>query len=113
MHLSLIHIYPDNGVRRVIHQEEGILTSTVFKTEAGNLPDNRVNFVREDNDGRIWIGTKRGLALVVDGEVKIVDLSLIHIYSRLGFQARGNDSPEWCEGRFFRSGRLRSFADRS
>lgn len=74
--------HPDNGVRRVIHQEEGILTSTVFKTEAGNLPDNRVNFVREDNDGRIWIGTKRGLALVVDGEVKIVDRAL-HFVSML------------------------------
>ena len=74
--------HPDNGVRRVIHQEEGILTSTVFKTEAGNLPDNRVNFVREDNDGRIWIGTKRGLALVVVGEVKIVDRAL-HFVSML------------------------------
>ena len=74
--------HPDNGVRRVIHQEEGILISTVFKTEAGNLPDNRVNFVREDNDGRIWIGTKRGLALVVDGEVKIVDRAL-HFVSML------------------------------
>ena len=41
-----------------------------------------MNFVREDNDGRIWIGTKRGLALVVDGEVKIVDRAL-HFVSML------------------------------
>ena len=60
--------------------------SIVFKTEAGNLPDNRVNFVREDENGRIWIGTKRGLALVVNGEVKIVNRSL-HFVSLL---ANGN-----------------------
>ena len=78
--------HPDNGSRRVVHQQNGSLTSTVFKTEAGNLPDNRVNFVREDNKGRIWIGTKRGLALVVNGEVKIVNRAL-HFVSLL---ANGN-----------------------
>ena len=78
--------HPDNGSRRVVHQEDGSLKSTVFKTEAGNLPDNRVNFVREDANGRIWIGTKRGLALVVNGEVKIVNRAL-HFVSLL---ANGN-----------------------
>ena len=53
-----------NGCRRMVHQKNGEMTSTVFRTECGNLPDNRVKFVNEDAGGRIWIGTQCGLVSV-------------------------------------------------
>lgn len=60
-----------NGCRRMVHQEAGQITSMQFKTERGNLPDNRVKFVSEDATGRVWIGTQRGLMSVSDGQYKI------------------------------------------
>ena len=53
------------------------MTSTVFKTERGNMPDNRVRFVSEGADGRIWIGTQSGLVSVSNGQYRIED-RLIH-----------------------------------
>lgn len=34
-----------NGCRRIVHQEDRKMVSTEFKTERGNLPDNRVQFI--------------------------------------------------------------------
>lgn len=62
-----------NGCRRIVHQDNGEMTSTVFKTERGNMPDNRVRFVSEDADGRIWIGTQSGLVSVSNGQYRIED----------------------------------------
>ena len=65
--------HPENGARQIITQSDRTMTSIVFKTEYGNLPDNRVEFMREDASGRIWIGTKRGLSFVSGRDFKIVD----------------------------------------
>ncbi len=61
------------------------MVSTEFKTERGNLPDNRVQFVNEDAGGRIWIGTQRGLVSVSDGQYKVED-RLLHFTSSLAFK---------------------------
>ena len=66
-----------NGCRRIVHKDNGEMTSTVFKTERGNMPDNRVRFVSEGADGRIWIGTQSGLVSVSNGQYRIED-RLIH-----------------------------------
>lgn len=65
--------HKNNGARQVIHQTDRSMTSATYKTENGNLSDNRVQFVQEDASGRIWIGTKRGLSSVWNGNVKIED----------------------------------------
>lgn len=77
--------HSENGCRRVVHQADGTLVSTELKTERGNLPDNRVLFVNEDAAGRIWIGTKRGLVSVTNGQYKIEN-RLLHFISSLSYQ---------------------------
>lgn len=62
-----------NGARRVVTQEGRTMASTEYKTERGNLSDNRVQFVSEDAEGRIWLGTMRGLVSVRGGKYKIED----------------------------------------
>ena len=62
-----------DGARQVIHGEDRTFTSVEYKTENGNLPDNRIRFVKEDATGRIWIGTLHGLASVFQGKHKIED----------------------------------------
>lgn len=56
------------GCRQVIHQPDRTMRSIPFEAEHGNLPDNQVRFVNEDSNGRIWIGTKRGLVSVSKGQ---------------------------------------------
>lgn len=63
--------HSDEGCRRVVHRQDRTLTSTVFDREGGMLPDNRVNFLYEDAGGRVWIGTRKGLA-VVEGDGSVV-----------------------------------------
>lgn len=74
-----------NGCRRVVHQKDRQMVSTEFKTERGNLPDNRVQFIDEDASGRIWIGTQRGLVSVADGQYKVED-RLLHFTYSLAFK---------------------------
>lgn len=73
--------HSENGCRKVVHQPNRQMTSTVYRTERGNLPDNRVRFVNEDTSGRIWIGTKRGLVSITSGQYKVEDRSLHFISS--------------------------------
>ena len=74
-----------NGCLRMVHQKDRQMVSTEFKTERGNLPDNRVQCVNEDAGGRIWIGTQRGLVSVSDGQYKVED-RLLHFTSSLAFK---------------------------
>lgn len=74
-----------NGCRRIILQEDRQMQSVEYKTERGNLPDNRVQFVNEDAVGRIWIGTQRGLVSVYNGQYKIED-QLLHFTSSLAYK---------------------------
>ena len=62
-----------NGARHIITKSDRTMTSVEFKTERGNLPDNRVQFITEDEAGRIWIGTMRGLAFISKGDFNIID----------------------------------------
>ena len=62
-----------NGARHIITKSDRTMTSVEFKTERGNLPDNRVQFIEEDEAGRIWIGTMRGLAFISKGDFNIID----------------------------------------
>ncbi|MDR0939014.1 MAG: response regulator [Mediterranea sp.] len=64
-----------NGCRQVRHGRDGQMTSTVYRVERGNLPDNQVEFVGEDNAGRIWIGTRSGLVSVAGGKYRIEERS--------------------------------------
>lgn len=59
-----------NGARHIKTKSDRTMTSVEFKTERGNLPDNRVQFIKEDEAGRIWIGTMRGLAFISKGDFK-------------------------------------------
>ncbi len=63
--------HQSNGARQIIHQADRSMTSVTFKTENGNLADNRVQFINEDTSGRIWIGTERGLTSVLRGNIKV------------------------------------------
>ena len=62
-----------NGARQIITRKDRSMTSLVIRTEQGNLPDNRVQFITEDAAGKIWIGTMRGLASFTNGKCKIED----------------------------------------
>ena len=62
-----------NGARHIITKSDRTMTSVEFKTERGNLPDNRVQFITEDEAGRIWIGTMRGLVFISKGDFNIID----------------------------------------
>lgn len=76
--------YFGNGCRKIIHQDDGQMKSIKFKTECGNLSDNRVTFVNEDSIGRIWIGTQRGLVSVCEGQYKI-EYRLLHFTASLAY----------------------------
>lgn len=62
-----------NGARQIMHQPDRSMTSVTYKTEDGNLSDNRVQFIEEDPSGRIWIGTQRGLSSISNGNATIID----------------------------------------
>lgn len=68
--------HSDNGCRRVEHLADGKMASQVFKVERGNLLSNQVEFVNEDADGRIWIGTRAGLTSFYQGEYQMADRKL-------------------------------------
>lgn len=72
-----------NGVRRVVvSKEKRGMTSMEFKTEHGNLSDNRVQFVSEDATGKMWFGTMRGLVSFHKGKYKIEDQKGNFIFSQ-------------------------------
>lgn len=50
-----------NGCRRVTYRD-GVFSSEVYKVEKGNLPTNRVVYIYEDSQHRIWAGTSKGIA---------------------------------------------------
>ena len=61
-----------NGCRRVSYAN-GAFSSFAFKEENDNLPDNHVNFVVEEKDGFVWIGTRKGLVSYQDGKSYVWD----------------------------------------
>jgi len=56
-----------NGCRRIKYSD-GLFSSVVYRTDQGNLTDNNVNFVTEDHQNNIWIGTRRGLVGIINGQ---------------------------------------------
>ena len=80
--LSRIQILPNNdvwlwdnedGARLIIRNEKRELSSVAFTKEQGNLPDNHIRFIFQDQSGRVWIGTRKGLALYNQGKSLIID----------------------------------------
>lgn len=64
--------HSSNGCRKITYRN-GEFTSTVFKVEKGNMPSNVVNFVFEDEQNNIWIGTDKGIVRLVNGASEVVD----------------------------------------
>jgi len=87
------HIYPDshqdvwlwniwqNGCLHV-QSKDGKFVTTKYDTNSNNLHNDRVTLLREDKNGTIWIGTRKGLTLVQNGQARLVrgEYSLIKIY---------------------------------
>ena len=72
-HEGNIWLWQDgNGCRKVTYAD-GEFTSVVFKKEKKNLPSDKVAYVSEDEQGRIWIGTHEGVAQVVGDKAVLVD----------------------------------------
>ena len=61
-----------NGCRKVTYAD-GRFTSVTFKKEKDNLPSNKVTYVFEDEQGRIWIGSHEGVALVEGDKAVLVE----------------------------------------
>lgn len=61
-----------NGCRKVSYAN-GCFTSVTFKKELDNLPSDRVTYVFEDEQGRIWIGSRDGVALVTGDKAVAVE----------------------------------------
>lgn len=62
-----------NGAICCTMDEQRNFNSSIYKTAAKNLPDDRVTFITEDLGGRIYIGTTRGLTMVYKGRSQIID----------------------------------------
>ncbi len=61
-----------NGCRKVVYKD-GYFSSVTFKVEQGNMPSNVVNFVFEDEQKEVWIGTDKGMVRVARGTSEIID----------------------------------------
>lgn len=61
-----------NGCRKVVYKNE-TFTSLAFKKEKSNLPSNKVTYVFEDKQERIWIGTREGVAQLNGGKAVMVE----------------------------------------
>ncbi len=48
------------GCRRVVYRD-GVFSSQAFDVKRGNLPTDRIYFVKRDREKRVWIGTAKGL----------------------------------------------------
>ena len=61
-----------NGCRKVIYKDNAF-TSVVFKKSEGNLPSDSVAYVYQDPQGKIWVGTNRGVAYITGNKSIIAD----------------------------------------
>lgn len=66
-------LHNGNGARQIVHGNGRALESIDFNVKEGNLPNDNVQFIKEDASGRAWIGTREGLACVHNGQTRIVD----------------------------------------
>lgn len=62
-----------NGALQTITGSDRSMTSVEYNLENGNLSHNNVQFIVEDKAGRIWIGTQKGLTVVIDGKAVVKD----------------------------------------
>lgn len=63
-----------NGIRRIVYKD-GKFTSFVFKSEQGNLPTNKVEYLYEDAQQRIWVGFSDGIGYIDGDKVEMVAAS--------------------------------------
>lgn len=63
------------GARCVKHTDNRTLTSFVLTQKNGRLPDSHIRFIENDNSGRTWIGTRKGLVTVKDNQAHTLNSS--------------------------------------
>jgi len=61
-----------NGCRKITYAN-GKFSSITFKKEKGNLPFNKVTYMYEDKHKNIWIGGEKGIAVLIDNKVTIIE----------------------------------------
>lgn len=61
-----------NGCRRITCRD-GVFSSVSFKKSLGNLPSDNVTYIYPDAQGRIWIGTDRGVVLAAGSQTLPID----------------------------------------
>ncbi len=75
-----------NGCRKVTYRE-GQFSSVIYKKSLGSLPSDRVAYVFEDNQHRIWIGTDKGIVCVEGDRTQTV----IHDHNAARILAHGDE----------------------
>lgn len=55
-----------------VHEEEGRFTSQKYDIKNGNLHNDRVTSLKEDQNGNIWISTRKGITLVQNGKSRLI-----------------------------------------
>ncbi len=63
-----------HGCRRVQYRDEKF-TSEAFNTENKQLKSDNIRFISSSKDGKVWIGTDKGLYYWLKGELRCVDNS--------------------------------------
>lgn len=84
----------------VVHTGDGQeMRSTRYSSELGNLPGDRMSYIERSNDGRVWLGTRNGLAIVGDDDSAVIldDSNYFFSFANLG----GIDYHITSDGRVF------------
>lgn len=82
----------------VVHTDKG-MKSTRFSSKLGNLPTDRMSYIGRSIDGRIWIGTRKGLAIAGEDDTTLIldDSNYFFAYANLA----GIDYHITTDGRVF------------
>lgn len=55
-----------------VQEKDGRFSSVKYDMAHGNLYNDKVNFLKEDKNGIIWIGTQEGVTKIEDGKAKLI-----------------------------------------
>lgn len=70
-----------NGAMRTRMDSKRDFQSVEYKVRNGNLPNNHVIFITENDQKQIWIGTAKGLTIVNNDEATIINRNLYFSYT--------------------------------
>jgi signal transduction histidine kinase/ligand-binding sensor domain-containing protein/DNA-binding response OmpR family regulator len=73
-----------NGCRKVVYKDKKF-SSVAFGKAEGNLPCDSVNYVFQDEEGSIWIGTTKGVSLVT-GEGTTISIDMPNAYEAQSYE---------------------------